>query len=123
MLYELQHMQLLIAKLPELHRLNCVGWSEHSFDVEEWIRIFLRSKIDWLCLTLLTLKKLMYEYLSIELQADIWHRQIFNTAIFKEVSGGVCLEAHGLNVSRTMTANEFDDQSSNEHQRKKRRAN
>lgn len=116
-------MQLLLLKLPELRQLNCLSWSEHSFNVEQWIRIFLRSKIDWLCFTLLTLNKLMYEYLSIELQADIWHRQIFNTAVFKNVSEGICLEAHGLNKLRIMVAKELDDQSSNEHQSKKQRTN
>jgi hypothetical protein len=116
-------MQLLLVKLPELLQFNCVAWNENSFDVEQWIRIFLRSQIDQLCFTLITLKKRMYEYASIELNADVWHRQIFNTAVFKKVSGGVRLEASGLNVSRIKVANESDDQLSNEHQTKKQRTN
>ncbi len=65
----------------------------------------------------------MCEYLSIQLQTNIWHRQIFNTAVVKNLSGGVCLEARGLNELRITAAKELDDQASNEHQRKKQRTN
>ena len=114
-------MELLLDKLPELHRFNAIVWSEYSFAVEQWVRIFLRSKIDCLFLTMITLKKSKYEYLSRDLQADIWCQKIFKTTVFREVSGGVCLEAHGLNASRISAASELDDESSNEQQRKKRR--
>jgi hypothetical protein len=116
-------MQLLLNKLSELRRFNCVIWSEDSFSIEQWIRIFLQSKIDSLSFTLTTLRKWIYSYLSEELTADIWHRQIFNTAVIKSVSGGICLEANGFNVSRIAAAKELDDQSSNEHQNKKQRIN
>ena len=116
-------MGLLLANLTKLRRFNCVVWSEHAFSLEQWIRIFLQSKIDRLLFTLITLGTLMYESLSAELQADIWCRQIFNTTIFTEVSGGICLEAHGLNVARISAASDLDDQSSNEYQNKKQRIN
>jgi hypothetical protein len=65
----------------------------------------------------------MYSYSSEELKPDIWHRQIFNTAVIKSVSGGISLEATGFNMSRIAAVKELDDQSSNEHQNKKQRIN
>ncbi len=114
-------MQLLLINLPELCRLNCVVWSEYAFVIEQWIPIFLRSKINWLLFTMITMGKVIYHYLSEELQADVWSRHIFNSCVFTNVAAGICLEAHGLNMSRISLANELDKQSSNEQQRKKQR--
>lgn len=116
-------MQLLLEKLPELRQIRCVVWSEHSLYIEPWIQIFVRSKIDRLCLTLITQNERMCEYLLLGLTANIWHHQIFNIANFKIVSGGICLEAYGLNEARIKAAKELDDKSPNEHQTKKQRMN
>ena len=114
-------MEFLLANLTKLQTLNCVVWSEHALIVEQWIRIFLRSQIDCLLFHLITMSKSTDRYLSSALQADIWFRQIFNTAIVTELSRGIRLEAHGVNASRVLTANELDHQSSNEQRRKNQR--
>ncbi|CAF1496225.1 unnamed protein product [Adineta steineri] len=118
-----KHMQLLLSNLPELRRFNCVIWSKHALILEQWIPIFLRSKIDWLLFTMITIGRLRHDYLSIELQSDIWTRDIFNTTTITEVSGGICLEAHGMNILRRSVAVELDNESSNEQPRKKQRTN
>ena len=69
---------------------------------------------------MVTLNRSIKSYLSIELQQDIWHRQIFNTSIVRETSESICLAAHGFNKSRI---SELTNQSSDEHQRKKQRIN
>ncbi|CAF1480528.1 unnamed protein product [Adineta steineri] len=72
---------------------------------------------------MITIGRLRHDYLSIELQSDIWTRDIFNATTITEVSGGICLEAHGMNILRRSVANELDDESSNEQPRKKQRTN
>ncbi|CAF0835371.1 unnamed protein product [Adineta steineri] len=41
----------------------------------------------------------------------------------RKVSGGICLEAHGMNILRRSVANELDNESLNEQPRKKQRTN
>ena len=116
-------MKLLLIKLPELRRLNCLVWSQDAFDVQQWTRIFLLSKIDWLRFTVVTMKKFMHDYLSMELKADFWQSQIFDTAIVTNAHLGICLEARGVKSSRITAAKELDDPSSNEQKIKRQRLN